>query len=336
MDSNTPELLGICIPTYKRPDQLFACVESIIKSIGDRTVPIIISDDSTDDTNREAIARLQALYPHIIHDVNPTNLGIDRNILKSVDLCTCRYAWLMGEDDRMLPEAVSTVLQVLENSHEEPSFIFANYTSVDESLTIVLHEQCLPLKQDVRKRVEDFFQTEAWSIGFIGACVINRRLWATANRQPYLDSYFAHAGMILETLRGRELYLIAKPLVLNRCGSARIFTWTHSAFEVMYGWSRMTKALEPIYGAAACENSNDSMDDAHGTGTMLWYGYLRADHGFSLKAYYKHVHKAHHTRLHKFGAWLIAITPPQLFQIVRWGLTHVRRRTCRSISGYES
>ena len=334
MNSNT--LLGICIPTYKRPDQLLACVQSIIRSIGDRAIPIFISDDSTDETNSSVIAQLQAAYPHIVHDRNPKNLGIDRNILKSVDICTCRYAWMIGEDDRLVPEAIPTVMGVLENAPTELPFIFVNYASVNETLTLVLHERSLPLDHDIQKRVEDFFENEAWSIGFIGACIINRRLWDTAHRDPYLDSFFAHVGMILEYLKGRELYLIAKPLVLNRCGTARIFTWTHTAFEVMYGWSRMTKALEHLYGADACENSNESMDDAHGTGTMLWYGYLRADHAFSLAAYHKHVHRDHHSQLHKAGAWLIAVTPPQVFQAVRWVLTHIRRRTCRTISGYES
>jgi hypothetical protein len=336
MDTVTQDLLGISIPTYKRPDQLYACVLSIIRSIGSRTIPIFISDDSTDDTNLEVIGRLRALYPHIVHDRNPKNLGIDRNILKCVDICTCRYAWMIGEDDRMVPEAVPTVLGVLEAAPRELPFVYVNYASVDETLTLVLHEQSLPLKQDTWRKADAFFRFEAWSMGFIGACVVNKRLWATAQRAPYLDSYFAHVGMILESIKGQEIYMISKPLVLNRCGTARIFTWTHSAFEVMYGWSRMTKALEPIYGAEACENSNDSMDDTHGTGSMLWYGYLRADRAFSLAAYRKHVHKADHPRLHKLGAWVIAVTPPQLFQLVRWCLTHVRRRTCRTITGYES
>ncbi len=336
MDATTASPLGICIPTYKRPEQLEACIQSIIRSIGDRAIPIFISDDSTDDTNLAVITRLQTVYPHIIHDRNPKNLGIDRNILKSVDLCTCRYAWMIGEDDRMVPEAIETVLNVLGKAGCELPFVYVNYASVDETLTLVLHENSLPLKQDTTMHAEEFFETDAWSIGFIGACVINRHLWSTAKREPYLDSYFAHVGMIMEYLKGKDLFLIAKPLVLNRCGTARIFTWTHSAFEVMYGWSRMTKALETVYGVEACENSNDSMDGAHGTGTMLWYGYLRADHAFSLSAYHKHVHSAHHTRFHKFGAWIIAVAPPLLFQTVRWILTHIRRKTCRSISGYES
>ncbi len=326
--------LGICIPTYKRPDQLRACVQSIIRSCGTTKIPIFISDDSTDDTNVAVIRELQTTYPCLIHDRNPVNLGIDRNILKSVDICSCEYVWLMGEDDRMVPEAIPTVLAILEKENQELPFIYVNYASVDESLTLVLHEKSLPLEQDMRKAAQSFFETDAWSMGFIGACIVNHRLWETAHRELYIGSYFAHVGMILEYLNGRELYMVAKPLVLNRCGTARIFTWSDSAFEVMYGWSRMTKALESIYGVASCQNAKMAMDQAHGTGTMLWYGYLRADRAFSLKVFRQHVRDATHSHLHLFGAWLIAVSPPQLFQTVRWALTLIRRRTCRSISGY--
>jgi hypothetical protein len=314
---------------------LRACVLSIIRSCKDHEIPIFISDDSTDDTNTDVIIRLREDYPHIIHDRNLVNLGIDRNILKSVDICTCDYAWLIGEDDRMVPEGIQTVLEVLQQSSTELPFVYVNYSSVDENLKLVLNERSLQIKEDTLIKAEPFFETDSWSIGFIGACVINHNLWKTTHRDRYIGTYFAHVGMIFEYLKGREIHMIAKPLVLNRCGTARIFTWTHTAFEVMYGWSHMTKALEPLYGIDACENASESMDDAHGTGTMLWYGYLRADHAFSPSIYHKHIRHASHGRAHKIGAWIIANAPPQIFQAVRWILTHFRRKTCRNITGYE-
>ena len=333
MNDNTP-LLGIGIPTYKRPDQLLACVQSIIRSAGGRAVPVTIVDDSTDDTNVGVVAQLRAAYPHIRHERNPANLGIDRNILNAVDVCPARYVWLMGEDDRVTPDAVPMVLAILENAREELPFVYVNYASVDETLTVVLKEKSLPLEDAARRRAEDFLPGEAWSIGFIGACVVNKRLWATAHREPYLDTYFAHVGMILEYLKGRELVMLAKPVVLNRCGTARIFTWTHSAFEVMYGWGRMMDALRPLYGDTLCNRATVAMDKAHGTGTMLWYGYLRADRAYSLQSYRTYIHPRPHPLLHKAGAWAIAVTPPWVFQTVRWALTHVRRRVRRNISGY--
>lgn len=334
--SNPPSsLLGLCIPTYKRPDQLSACVSSIIRAAGPHRIPIFIADDSTDDTNTEVIRQLQARYPFIMHDRNPRNLGIDRNILRSVDLCTCRYAWMIGEDDRLVPEAIETVLPLLENAREELPFVYVNYASVDETLTLVLREQSLPLAHDTTVPAESFLPSYAWSIGFIGACIVNRTLWGTVDRTPYLDTYFAHVGMILEYMKGRVFHLTARSLVLNRCGRASIFTWTGNAFDVMYGWARMTKALEPHYGHEVCARSNRRMDQAHGTGTLLWYGYLRADRAYTLACYHTYVRpQSGIPPLRKAGAWLIALTPPAAFQAVRLILTALRKRTCRRITGY--
>jgi glycosyltransferase involved in cell wall biosynthesis len=92
----TTAQLAFCIPTYKRPDQLVACVRSIIQSGARFGVPIHIADDSTDETNVAAIAAVRAEYPHVVHHRNERNLGIDGNILHCVDVCDARYAWIMG------------------------------------------------------------------------------------------------------------------------------------------------------------------------------------------------------------------------------------------------
>ena len=45
-------ILGICIPAYKRPDQLWRA-QSVIRSVEELAMPVFISDDSTDDTNMQ-------------------------------------------------------------------------------------------------------------------------------------------------------------------------------------------------------------------------------------------------------------------------------------------
>ena len=69
---------------------------------------------SLDDTNAAALEALQAEYPFLRVFRNERNLGIDGNILHAVDVNTCRHAWLLGEDDRLVPGAVARVLGVLE------------------------------------------------------------------------------------------------------------------------------------------------------------------------------------------------------------------------------
>ena len=78
--------LGICIPTYKRPDFLERCVMSAIKSADSRPSKIFISDDSCSNTNDFVIDKLTSLYNFIVINRNQNNQGIDQNIQTVVTL----------------------------------------------------------------------------------------------------------------------------------------------------------------------------------------------------------------------------------------------------------
>ena len=323
--------LGICIPTYKRPDQLVRCVRSAIQAARGHGVPIHIADDSADDTNVSAIAELQRDYP-VVHHRNPRNLGIDGNILHSVDLCEARHAWIMGEDDRMTPEAVETVLAVLEGG--ERPFVYVNYASVDEDLSVVLRKRSLALEADVEEDAEAFLSKHAWSMGFIGACVVDKALWSSVRQEPYLGTWFAHVGVVMEYLRGRKAYLVAKPLVLNRCGSPGAFTWSGSTYDVLGGWGRMVDLLRSHYPARVCDQAAASFRAAHGIGTIPFFGYLRAGGALDPDAWERHVRNGPYPAWSRGAAWCIARTPPEVFQAARWALTGLRRWRNRPVTGY--
>lgn len=315
-------VLGICIPTYKRPDQLMACVRSIIQSVGKLNIPVFISDDSADDTNVVTIEQLRALYPHILHYRNRKNLGIDRNILRSVDICSYRYAWLLGEDDRLLPGAVSHVLDVLKR--EDPFFLYVNYASIDASMKIILKDRSLHLKEDDTIRSSEFLAKDAWSMGFIGSCVVRTEHWLAVRPDRYIGTYFAHVGRIMEYLNGKSLFRIAEPLVLNRCGSPGTFSWTDSTFEVIGGWKRLMKKLEPLYGEEVCSESVQSFERAHGLNSLYFLAYLRADSAFNKDVLRRVIFPSRKSIGYKIGAGAIAVMPPILLQGVRFLLNQFR------------
>ena len=325
------DLLGICIPTYKRPQQLAACVQSVITAAQPHAAPIFIADDAVDDTNVATVEQLRRRYPHIRYHRNATNLGIDRNILNVANLCDCRYAWLLGEDDRLVPEAVGEVLREL---RREPTFVFVNYSTVNEGVTAVLREKALSIAADEERSAEEFLADTGWSIGFIGACVVNKALWHTAPQAPYIGTYFAHVGVIFHYLQGRRLSLIAKPLVLNRCGTPQTFTWRQETFEVLGGWARLMTCLRPIYGDVVCAQSLEAFERSHGLGTLRFLLYARAGGVYDEKAYCEHVRDSNRSRAHKLGAWLIAKSDRRLTHAMYLLLAGIRQRTRRQISGY--
>jgi glycosyltransferase involved in cell wall biosynthesis len=327
----TTPLLGFCIPTYRRPDQLVRCVQSIVRSAASYGVPIHVADDSADDTNVAAMAALRADYPLIVHHRNPENLGIDRNILRCVDLCDARHAWIMGEDDRVLPEAVPAVVRALE-AGERP-FVHVNYSSVDEEVRLVLKERSLELDVDVDMGAEDFLAEDAWSMGFIGACVVEKARWEKLRSETYVGTWFAHVGTIMEYLRGQRVHLIAKPLVLNRCGTPRIFTWKRSTFDVLHGWARMVDLLRNTYPADVCDRASESFRKAHGVGSIPFFAYLRADGALDPGVHDRHVRAGPYSASERGASWCIARMPPHLFRAARWALKGTRRVRNRRLVG---
>jgi glycosyltransferase involved in cell wall biosynthesis len=322
MNSPNP-LLGVAIPTYKRPDQLRRCVHSVIASARRHDVSIWLLDDSGDDSNLPVFAELQSAYPHVVVVRNEKNLGIDRNILKSVDVCDCEYVWLLGEDDRMKPEGIARVLEVL--AHTRPPFVYVNYSATDDAISFLIKERSLPLQQDQSVPAEDFYRSYAWSMGFIGACVIRRDTWLPVCPEPYLDSFFAHVGRIMEAIRGSEVHMIAEPLILNRCGTPDAFTWSSEAAVVLTGWGRMTQALNHIYSEDAGRASLAAFRRAHGMGTLKFLAYLRADKVYDCQMYASLVKPDKPSAPFRLAAWAIALAPAWPWRVLRSLLMSLRR-----------
>jgi glycosyltransferase involved in cell wall biosynthesis len=235
--------IGIALPTYRRPEFLARCIRSIIVSGSKYSVPIYVVDDSGDDTNLHVINTLKAEYPHLHHVRNEGNIGIDRNIVKSVNCCLTDYVWIMGEDDLLKPHAIERALDVLEN--HDYAFVCANYSYISNDQARIIRDKRL----DVSDGLIDgnlFIARYLWAIGFIGACIINKERWLQAIPEKYMDTFFAHVGVIVESIAGQSLYIISEPIVLNRAENASSATWSSNAFEVMYGWTELLDRLADV------------------------------------------------------------------------------------------
>lgn len=318
--------LGICIPTYNRPDQLQLCVKSVIKAAAPYEVPIFIADDSTDTTNQEVLKALKNQYRFIYITKNEVNLGIDRNILNSVNLCRCEYAWMLGEDDRLQPDAVQSVMPVLETYGEKKlPFIFVNYGSVDAQVEYYLKEQALTLDEDTKESAELFLTQHSWAAGFIGGCIVNMEIWNQVDQEKYIGTYFAHVGSIMEMLVGSDAYLIARPLVMNRCGEPRLFSWSDSTFTVVQGWEKMMALLSSVYASPLCEEAIKKFELVHGLYTFRFLCYARADYAYQLKHYHEFLKPLGRGPAYGIVARTIACTPPQVFKTIRFLITRYRR-----------
>ncbi len=100
----TERNLSFFIPTYGREASLRNSIQSVLnnwKNIGQEQ--IIVSDNNDSDIAFTVVKEFSELS--ILYTTNNGNIGIDRNMLKFLSLCSSRYCWLLGDDDAIIEGA---------------------------------------------------------------------------------------------------------------------------------------------------------------------------------------------------------------------------------------
>lgn len=316
--------LGICIPTYKRPDFLRRCVLSALDAAGDRPVRVFIADDSMDETNIALYTELRTRLDAITVHRNPINLGIDDNIQQAVDLCDCDYAWIVGEDDYFLPGSVQRVHDLLQATSN--AFIFANYAYVgdDENLGLGLALDV----PDGEIAGSEFVARHLWAAGFIGACIVDRRRWGDTDAAPYKGTYYTHVGRICELLArwGDPVRIVAEPCVANRVEGTDTFTWKRDSYGVFFGFKNMCEKVALLHPsvAAATLHAAGGMAERYGWLNLRVAMRLRAEGGYDFSQYRRYLAPTITNSFKRLAFMLISITPPQFFKPIVLAYRRVR------------
>ena len=107
--------ISICIPTYKRVDSLINCLNSIAiaakKHVG--RFEICVSDNGS-DKRTSYIVKNAAKPLEVNYHQNEKNIGVSRNFIQVVSMAKGEFAWLIGDDDLLLPDTFDRLLPLLD------------------------------------------------------------------------------------------------------------------------------------------------------------------------------------------------------------------------------
>jgi glycosyltransferase involved in cell wall biosynthesis len=242
--------LGICVPTYNRPDALSRCMEMLIAQCAPLRVPIWVSDNASPYEFPEMMRRFQLRYELISWRRSEANLGMGANFLRSVELATTRYAWLFSDDDMLADGAVREVLSACER--DEFDLIIANreYLTGD-------------LAKDRGKVAEPIQCNETMPGGgallqracvrhytFVGCLCFRASAWREARPARYQRlPYFPHLSILAEAMAdpARKALFLASPVVLVRGGG---YSWEKHAGKVWFAELQHCIAVVPGYSNA--------------------------------------------------------------------------------------
>jgi len=233
--------LGIGIPAYKRPEQLKSCLDSIASQTSHvyKEVSVVIFDDSLSDVNDDVVESFRLKTGCKIDYIkNRENFGIDANIDNCLSYGFSQYVLVLGEDDILLPNSLNEILEIIEN--KKPDIIYTSYVYLSNDKKKVIRS---PLIISGFQEPKCFIQRNLWSIGFIGATIINRNF---LNKCPkkYLGTYFNHVGRICINLNTRsKIFASQIPLVGNRSDDLSSTTWSSSYYDVLFGYEKLMMLL---------------------------------------------------------------------------------------------
>lgn len=161
--------LQICIPTYKREQQLLKTIgflDSELTPALRQKVAVRVLDNASGYDVRGVI---ESKYRGIQVDVNETNIGVEGSYLRLVNECSADYIYILGDDDILLPGLVPAIMAAIERSR--PDYVFLNHRGrwADGRLAMdgVLPEAGVQSLLDV-------FNFSGTQLMFLGASVFKR------------------------------------------------------------------------------------------------------------------------------------------------------------------
>jgi len=105
--------LTLAIPTFNRAKFLDRCLNSFASQGRLSEMEIFISNNASTDNTIEVIEKYKSLFPNFSYVTNEINKGLDFNVSQCFERATGKYVWVMGDDDFILPNKLSSILDLI-------------------------------------------------------------------------------------------------------------------------------------------------------------------------------------------------------------------------------
>ena len=242
----TRPTLSICIPTRNRSTLLANCLNSLCsaRERSQLAFQICVSDNNSDD-NTETVVRQAQQQLTIQYRKQDTNVGFARNLLSVVSMATGDFVWAIGDDDLLMPDAISRLFLLMQQ-HPLVDFFYVNSFLLDaDYLAPYPH----PFDTDNLPKLMSAFSTfnnegempfldlinPDVSFDFLGGIflsVFRKRNWDLNTHvlngaalmddrvQSHFDNTFPQIKIFANAYRSSRAYFNAAPLIVSLSGSS--------------------------------------------------------------------------------------------------------------------
>lgn len=228
--------LAIAIPTYNRASILRENLELMIEEIKQFSIPIYISDDSTDGKTILEVEALKKSYEFIYYYKNEPGLGHDKNCIRSLSLPTAAYIWYLGDSIIIKPEGIKKVLDIIENGQYD--FIAVNAKNRNLDFSSRIYEDGNTLLTEI-----------GWHLTLTSATIYSNRIQSFINQLDLVKcKNFPQTALIFETFAKEKskLFWFNERLLYGNANKKSY--WNITVFDVfLTDWEFFISNLPPFY-----------------------------------------------------------------------------------------
>lgn len=131
-------LVSVCCITYNHKNYISDAIESFLSQRTTFPFEIIIGEDCSIDNTREIVEKYKKKYPNLIKIVvSDTNVGMNKNFIRTLNECSCKYiAFCEGDDYWTDSKKLQKQVDFLEDNHEY-SFCWTRFTTLRQETGIM-------------------------------------------------------------------------------------------------------------------------------------------------------------------------------------------------------
>lgn len=211
--------LAIVIPTYNRAEILEENLSLMREEILRYSIPIYISDDSTNDRTRKLVNSWNKTYEYIYYYKNNPSLGHDKNCIATLSLAAQDHVWLLGDSMIIHSGGIGKILEIL--AYAPYDFVSVNAQERDFYLEDRVFDDC-----------NELLVTLSWHLTLTGATIYSRKKLESIHMLNLSNCRnFPQVCVIFNTMEeGSQLYWLGTPVISSN--KSKKSYWNNNVLSV--------------------------------------------------------------------------------------------------------
>ena len=215
-------LLSVVIPAYDRPDTLKQAIDSFVDQVSgqfEHEVELIIADDASPNQSLDFVKSIARKHPFVKYKRYKTNIGLEKNLIKSSDDAKGEFLWIFGDDDFLEQEdALADIIDRLKSDRFD--MLVLNRTRRSKDLSMLLSPNWMNLSEADQEfeGLREFCLKFGFIsvIGFISVNIFRRKAFKNIDATPYFGTMYPQLGAMVKAFHDRPVQLVSRPLVCHR------------------------------------------------------------------------------------------------------------------------